>query len=89
VELFRKGKGKSKYWWYDFTVRGKRYRGSPKESNETRAKKIAGLRLAAAVEGADPLDRKAPTLRETAERFLEWVGTARLEAQTRRYYENG
>jgi hypothetical protein len=39
VKLFRKNK--SKYYWYDFTVRGKRYRGSTKETNETRAEKAA------------------------------------------------
>jgi hypothetical protein len=37
VELFKKNE--SKYYWYDFTVRGERYRGSTKETNETRAQK--------------------------------------------------
>ena len=35
VELFRKNK--PKYYWYDFTVRDDRLRGSTKETNETRA----------------------------------------------------
>jgi hypothetical protein len=39
-------------------------------------------------EGADPLDRLAPALREMAERFEEWLETARLEVTSRRYYEN-
>ena len=39
MKLFRKSK--SKYYWYDFTVRGERYRGSTKETNETRAAKAA------------------------------------------------
>src|SRR5579859_3674709 len=56
VELFRKNK--SKYYWYDFTVRGERYRGSTKETNETRAQKAAALKLAAAIKGSDPLDRR-------------------------------
>jgi hypothetical protein len=35
VELLRKKN--SKFYWYDFTVRGQRYRGSTKETNITRA----------------------------------------------------
>jgi hypothetical protein len=87
VELFLKSK--SKYFWYDFTVRGERFRGSTKERNVTRAQKIAALKLAAAVEGSDPLDKRAPTLREYSKDFLLWVDTGRLEADSRRYYRNG
>jgi integrase len=86
VELFKKEK--SRYWWYDFTVRGQRYRGSTKETNEHRAV-ITSLKLAAALEGADPLDRKPPSLLQASEMFLQWVETARLEPDTRRYYQNG
>lgn len=39
VKLFRKSN--SKYCCYDFTVRGERYRGSTKETKETRAQKAA------------------------------------------------
>ena len=87
MELLKKKD--SKFYWYDFTVRGKRFRGSTKETNAARAGKIAGLKLTAALEGRDPLDRKSPTLREFSSRFLEWVKTARLEVQSRRYYRNG
>ena len=87
VKLFRKSK--SKYYWYDFTVRDERYRGSTKETNETRAQKAASLKLAAAIKGSDPLDRKPPTLRQHANDFLRWVETGRLESDTRRYYRNG
>ena len=52
VELFRKDK--SKYYWYDFTARGERYRGSTKETNETRAQKAAALKLAATIKGSLP-----------------------------------
>jgi integrase len=83
-------KSKSKYFWYDFTVRGERFRGSTKERNVTRAQKIAALKLAAAVKGSDPLKtRKPPTFREFSKEFLEWVATGRLEPETRRYYRNG
>jgi site-specific recombinase XerD len=87
VKLFRKSK--SKYYWYDFTVRDERYRGSTKETIETRAQKAASLKPAAAIKGSDPLDRKPPTLRQYASDFLRWVGTGRLESDTRRYYRNG
>lgn len=87
MKLFKKKK--SQFYWYDFTVRGERFRGSTEETNAARAGKIAGLKLVAALEGSDPLDRKAPTLREFSKRFLEWVDTARLEFQTQRYYRNG
>jgi integrase len=87
VKLFRKSK--SKYYWYDFTVRSERYRGSTKETNKTRAQKAAALKLAAAIKGSDPLDRKPPTLREYSKDFLQWVETGRLEADSRRYYRNG
>ena len=40
MKLYKKRK--SKYWWYDFTVRGERFRGSTKETNESRARKIPG-----------------------------------------------
>jgi integrase len=87
VELFRKTD--SRFWWFDFKVRGKRYRGSTKERNSKRAGKIAALKLAQALEGTDPLVRKVPTLAEFAKRFTEWLETARLEPDTRRYYLNG
>jgi len=87
VELFLKPQ--SKFYWYDFAVRGQRHRGSTKETNETRAGKIAALKLAAAIEGSDPLDRKPPTLRGYSKDFLEWVDNGRLEDDSRRYYRNG
>ncbi|HEY6251878.1 MAG TPA: site-specific integrase [Candidatus Angelobacter sp.] len=87
MKLFKKPN--SKFYWYDFTVRGERFRASTEETNAARAGKIAGLKLAAALEGSDPLDRKAPTLREYSKKFLEWIKTARLESQSQRYYRNG
>ena len=87
MELFKKKN--SKYWWFDFTVRGQRYRGSTKETNERRASKIAALRFADACENKDPLPRKAPTLRLASKRFLEWVDSARLVPKTKTYYHDG
>jgi hypothetical protein len=82
-------KPKSPFYWYDFTVRGERYRGSTKETDEVRAGKIAVLKLAEAIKGSAPLDRKPPTLREYSVDFLEWVDNGRLESDSRRYYRNG
>lgn len=87
MELFKKPN--SKFFFYDFTVRGQRFRASTKETNETRAAKVAARALTKAMEGSDPLDRKAPTLREFSVTFLDWVGAARLEPKSRRYYRNG
>jgi len=87
VELIEKKN--SKYWWYDFTVRGERFRGSTKETNETRASMIASIRLNAAMQGSDPLPGKVPTLRAFSRRFLEWVDQAKLAPKTETYYKNG
>ena len=87
MELFKKKD--SQFWWFDFKVRGQRYRGSTKERNQKRAAKVAALKLSQALEGNDPLDRKAPTLLEFSARFLEWIESARLEFDTQRYYRNG
>jgi len=69
VKLFRKNK--SKYYWYDFTVRGECCRGSTKETNKARAQKAAALKLVAAIKGSDTLDRKPPTLRQYSKDFLQ------------------
>ena len=58
MELFRKSK--SKYYWYHFTVRGERYRGSTKETNETGAQKAAALKLGAAI---TPIQQEQPAIK--------------------------
>jgi len=60
VELYKKRD--SRFYWYDFKWRGKRYRSSTKETKKKRAGKIAALRLSQAMGGIGPLDRKAPSL---------------------------
>jgi len=87
VKLFNKPK--SKYLWYDFTVRGKRFRNSTKETSENRAAKIAALKFADACEQSDPLPRKAPTLKQASVRFLKWVEDARLADKSKTYYQDG
>jgi hypothetical protein len=53
VKLFKKQK--SKFYWYDFTVRGRRYRGSTQETKSVRALRLASLKLASVMENTDPL----------------------------------
>src|SRR6201993_5413835 len=87
VKLFRKPK--SKFYWYDFTVRGSRYRGSTQETKSVRAMQVAALRMASAMEGTDALPTRPPVLREFADRYLDWVNNSRLEDKTRKFYRNG
>jgi hypothetical protein len=77
VKLFRKPK--SKFYWYDFTVRGHRYRGSTQETKSVRALQAASLKLASVIENTDPLPSKPTALCEFADRFRAWVDGGRLE----------
>src|SRR5215471_7525341 len=87
VKLIKKPK--SNFYWYDLTVRGRRYRASSKETKPVKALKVASLKLASVIENTDPLPTKSTALGDFAERFLAWVDTARLEAMTRKFYRNG
>ena len=81
VKLFKKPK--SKFYWYDFTVRGRRYRASTQETKSVRALQIASPKLASVMERTDPLPTKPAVLQEFADRFLDWVngGQTRRENQ--------
>jgi len=87
VKLFKKPK--SKFYWYDFTVRGHRYRASTQETKSVRALQIASLKLASVMQRTDPLPTKAVALQEFSNRFLDWVNDSRLEEKTRKFYRNG
>jgi len=87
VKLFKKPK--SKFYWYDFTVRGRRYRASTHETKSVRALQIASLKLASVIERTDPLPTKPAVLQEFANRFFDWVNGSRLEEKTRKFYRNG
>jgi integrase len=86
VKLFKKPK--SKFYWYDFTARGRRYRASTQETKSIRALQIASLKLAAVMERTDPLPTKPAVLQEFADRFLagERWQTGR---QNQEVYRNG
>ena len=47
MKLFKKAK--SSFYWFDFTVRGQRYRGSTGETKAVRATKVASVKLAQAL----------------------------------------
>ena len=87
MKLFREPK--SKFYWYDFTVRGSRHRGSTQETKSVRALQVASPRLASIMESTDPLPSRPPVLGELADRFLDWVNNSRLEEKTRKFYRNG
>jgi len=87
VKLFRKPK--SKFCWYNFSVRGQRFRGSTQETKSTKAVKVASLKLARAVDGLDPVPSRAVPLAEISRRFLDWLEDVRLEDKTKTYYRDG
>ena len=87
MKLFKKPK--SKFYWYDFTVRGRRYRASTQETKSVRALQVASLKLASVMERTDPLPTRPAVFEEFADRFLEWVNESRLEEKTRKFYRNG
>jgi hypothetical protein len=60
VKMFKKPN--SKFYWYDFMVRGHRYRGSTQETKSVRAVKAASLKLASVMESTDPLPSKPTAL---------------------------
>ena len=86
---FFKRKG-SRCWWYDFTVRGKRYRGSTKEINKTAAQAKAAQLFTEISNGTVyRTGRKAPYLSEFGVRFLTFVENARLADKSKEYLRNG
>ena len=87
MKLFRKPN--SRFYWYDFTVRGRRYRGSTQETKSGRTVKAASLKLASVIEGTDPLPSKLSVFSDFAERFQTWVDDGRLEEKTKKFYRSG
>ena len=87
MKLFKKPN--SKFYWYDFTVRGRRFRGSTQETKSVRAVKVASLKLASVMGSTDPLPSKPSAVCEFAQRFLAWVDEGRLEVKTTKFYRNG
>jgi hypothetical protein len=57
VKLFKTPK--SKFHWYDFTVRGRRYRGATQETKSGRAFQVASLKLASLMENTESTSKQA------------------------------
>jgi hypothetical protein len=87
VKLFKKTK--SRFYWFDFTVLGQRYRGSTGETEAVRATKVARMKLVQAVEHGDLFYTRSTVLFEFSQRFLTRLNEARVEERTRKYYRNG
>jgi len=87
VKLFKKAK--FRFYWFDFTVRDQRYRGSTGETKAVYATKVASMKLARALEHGDLFPTKPIVLSDLSERFLAWLEEARLEDKTRKFYKNG
>ena len=88
MELFRRKN--SRCWWYDFTVRGERFRGSTKETNKTAAHARAAQILTELSNGnVFRPGRRGPYLSEFAVRFLTFVANAKLATKSIDYLRNG
>ena len=88
MELFRKKD--SRFYWYDFKVRSKRYRGSTKETNKKRGPE--GLPLCGSHKQLKVRvcwTGRLPACRSLSTRFRGWVESAGLASKTRKYYANG
>jgi integrase len=84
----RKKRG-SPHYWYDFRAGSRRYRGSTKETNFTRAKGVAEAKRDKVRDSKRPKPQEVPTLRAAGARFETWLETAHIEPNSLRYYENG
>jgi integrase len=80
---------RGKVWHYDFAMDGRRYRGTTKESNPSKARLIESQLMQEARRRKITVQRRTLTLAEFSKRFLNWVKTARLEPESRKYYESG
>ncbi len=85
---------RGKFWHYEFMIDGRRYRGSTKETTQSKAKHVESLIIAEVRNsGADPNYKRAPFLDEFALRFLAYVdaqvSAGQLDHDTRRYYRVG
>ena len=62
MRLFKKAN--SRFHWFDFTVRGQRYRGSTGETKALMAMKVASMKLAHALEDGELFHTKPIVLAE-------------------------
>jgi integrase len=75
---------------YDFTVFGRRYRGSTHKTDIAAARRFERDLIEKTEQGLEPKAiRNIPSLREAAERFLALVDANDLAPKTKKYYHNG
>jgi hypothetical protein len=71
-------------------VNGTRYRGSTKQTTQTRARQIEVRKMQEAQEnGYSALPKKAPILRDFAAAVRKSFDNSSLDPDTKRYYRNG
>jgi integrase len=85
MALYKRGE----VWHYDFTMDGRRYRGTTKEQILSKARMVEAQLMHEAKRRKLTVQRRMLTLAEFSKRFLDWVKTARLEPESRKYYESG
>lgn len=85
MALYKRGE----VWHYDFAIDGRRFRGSTKEKVLSKARLIEAHMMNEAKRRKLTVQRRTLTLAEFSKRFLEWVKAARLEPESRKYYESG
>ena len=77
-------------WHYSFYWGDRRYRGSTKQMQRTKAERVQAEAMTKVREQPHVrLTGRTLLLREIAPRFLSWVATADLAAKTKAYYRNG
>jgi integrase len=85
MALYKRGE----VYHFDFAMDGRRYRGSTKEKVLSKARMVEAQLMHEAKRRKLTVQRRTLTLAEFSKRFLEWVKTARLEPESRKYYESG
>lgn len=76
-------------WHYDFTMDGRRYRGTTKETVPSKARMIEARLMNEAKQRKLTVQRRTLTLAEFSKRFLAWVESTRLEPESKEYYRSG
>ena len=86
MALYKRGR----FWYYEFQVNGNRYRGSTKQTLQTRARQVEVRKMQEAQEnGYSPAPRRPPILRDFAAAMLKRFDNSSLDPDTKRYYRNG
>ena len=86
MALYKRGR----FWHYEFQVNGNRFRGSTKQTIQTRARQVEVRKMQEAQEtGYSPVPRKPPILRDFAAAMLKRFDNSSLDPDTKRYYRNG